>query len=283
MEYGMCTLITGDRMYHSLVSVVAHEMAHSWFQFVLATNESLYEWMDEGFTTYVSDLAEFKVLDKNFIYPFSTAYDRYAQLARSGLEQPLSTHADRYISNSTYTYSAYYKGAVFLAQLEYVIGKKAFEKTLKRYFKDWAFKHPTPNDLIRVAEKESQLELDWYLQDFTQTTAFIDYGIKSVEKSEEGRVDITLERLGLMPMPIDVYVTYQDGSQEAFYMPLRMMRGEKENPFPEMKRTVLPDWAWAYPTYSFSIDSSKEIKTIEIDKTRLIADIDRENNVWSSE
>ena len=55
MEYGMSTLITGNRSFGSLVGVTAHEMAHSWFQFVLATNETKHEWMDEGFTSYISD------------------------------------------------------------------------------------------------------------------------------------------------------------------------------------------------------------------------------------
>lgn len=282
MEYGMCMFITGKRTFQSLVSVVAHELAHSWFQFVLATNESLHEWMDEGFATNNGDLAEFKVLDKNFVYPFSTHYDNYFILARSGLEQPLSTHADRYISNSTYTYSAYYKGAVFLAQLEYVIGKENLNKTLNRYYKEWAFKHPTPNDFIRVAEKVSGLELDWYLQDFTQTTNTIDYGIDTVEKFSNG-TKVNLSRIGLMPMPIDIYVTYEDGSEESFYIPLQMMRGEKENPIPEMKRTVLPDWAWAFPTYSFSFKHDKKIKTIEIDKSQLMADLNRENNIYKAE
>lgn len=62
MEYAMCTLITGERSYGSLVGVTAHEMAHSWFQHVLATNESKHGWMDEGFTSYISDLAMAKVL-----------------------------------------------------------------------------------------------------------------------------------------------------------------------------------------------------------------------------
>src|SRR5690606_22004771 len=54
MEYPMCTLITGERTFGSLVGVVAHESAHSWFHGVLASNESLYAWMDEGFTEFSS-------------------------------------------------------------------------------------------------------------------------------------------------------------------------------------------------------------------------------------
>lgn len=64
MEYGMCTLITGNRKYGSLVGVTAHEMAHAWFQFILATNETKHEWMDEGFTSYISDEAMNEVMNE---------------------------------------------------------------------------------------------------------------------------------------------------------------------------------------------------------------------------
>ena len=225
MEYAMCTLITGHRNFESLVGVTAHELAHSWFQFLLATNESLHEWMDEGFTSYISALAENEVLQENNPNPVAGSYRGYRYLATSGQEQPLTTHADRYASNRSYGISAYSKGAVFMAQLGYVIGQKNLEKTIKRYYKEWAFKHPTPNDFIRVAEKVSGFELDWYLQDFAQTTNTIDYAIKDVTE-EAGKTKVTLERIGLMPMPIDLYVTYEDGSQESFYIPLQMMRGE---------------------------------------------------------
>jgi hypothetical protein len=45
-------------------------MGHSWFQHVLASNESKHPWMDEGFTTYVSDLAENEFSDKKCSKPF---------------------------------------------------------------------------------------------------------------------------------------------------------------------------------------------------------------------
>ena len=70
MEYAMMTLITGNRSYESLLGVTAHELAHSWFQHVLATNEMKYEWMDEGFTTYISTLAVEEMLNKNSYSPF---------------------------------------------------------------------------------------------------------------------------------------------------------------------------------------------------------------------
>ncbi len=281
MEYAMCTLITGERSFGSLVGVTAHEMAHSWFQHILATNESKHEWMDEGFTSYISTLAMNEVMKQNNPNSLKGMYKNYFQLAISGVEQPQTTHADRYAHNSAYGASAYSKGAVFLSQLGYIIGEENLAKTLKQYFETWKFKHPTPNDFKRVAEKVSGIQLDWYLTDWTQTTNWIDYGIKEVEENGSNSTKITLERIGQMPMPIDLYVEYTDGSIESFYMPIRMMRGEKENQIPSINRTVLSDWPWADPTYTFEIAKPKsQIKAVAIDIMLLLADVNPSNNSY---
>lgn len=281
MEYAMCTLITGERSFGSLVGVTAHEMAHAWFQHILATNESKHEWMDEGFTSYISTLAMNEVMQQNDPNPLAGMYQAYLQLAVSGVEQPQTTQADRYTRNGTYGASAYAKGAVFMAQLGYVIGEQNLAKTIKRYYQEWKFKHPTPNDFKRVAEKVSGLQLDWYLTDWTQTTNTIDYSIKNVEENNQ-KTTIVLERNGLTPMPIDLYVEYADGSKETLHIPLRMMRGEKSNESVDIKNKVLPDWPWANPTYRFEIPKPKaQLKSIVIDKTNRLADINRNNNSFN--
>jgi hypothetical protein len=283
MEYAMSTLITGDRKFGSLVGVMAHEMAHSWFQHILATNEAKHEWMDEGFTSFISKLCMTEIMDLNKDNPFEGTYKGYRNLALSGKEQPQTTHADRYDLNFAYGISAYSKGSIFLSQLGYIIGQDKLMETIRKYYAEFKFKHPVPNDIKRVAEKVSGFELDWYLTDWTQTTNTIDYGIKEVLVSDNA-TKVTLERIGLMPMPIDILVVYKDDTRETFYAPLRMMRGEKENPYAGIKRTVLEDWPWAYPTYDFVINKPlSSIKAIVLDPSQLMADINLENNVWQAE
>ncbi|MFV8225359.1 M1 family aminopeptidase, partial [Christiangramia aquimixticola] len=282
MEYAMLTLITGERSFRSLVGVTAHEMAHAWFQHLLATNEGKHEWMDEGFTSYISTKAENVIFGENKENPHAGSYRGYMYLANSGKEQPQTTHADRYDMNALYGASAYSKGAVFLAQLGYIIGEENLAKTLNRYYDEWKFKHPTPNDFIRVAEKVSGAELDWYLMDWTQTTNKIDYAVDSVEKTE-GDTKVKLRRIGPMPIPMDVKVTYADGSEELYYIPLEMMRWEKPAE-KDGKRTVEKDWAWGFPTYEFSIPASKgEVSMVEIDGTHRLADVNQNNNSWKKE
>lgn len=281
MEYAMCTLITGERSYGSLVGVTAHEMAHSWFQHVLATNELKHGWMDEGFTSYISDMAMHKVLpSKDGKNPVMESYDNYYHMVKTGKEQPQSTHADRFEENGIYSISSYSKGEVFLAQLGYVIGEENLAKTIKKFYADFKFKHPTPNDFKRTAEKVSGMNLDWYLVDWTQTTNTIDYAVKEV-KDLGGKTEITLQRIGRMPMPIDLMVTYTDGTKESFYAPLQMMRGEKENPFAGVKRSYLRGWDWAYPTLKFPVERSiSQIAKIEIDPENKMADVDKTNNTY---
>ena len=283
MEYAMCTLITGERSFGSLVGVTAHELAHSWFQHVLATNEAKHAWMDEGFTSYISELAMDEVMKKEQPSTFQSAYKNYFYLTQSGKEEPLTTHADRYQSNMAYSIAAYSKGTIFLSQLAYLIGEEKLFETLKKYYKEHQFTHPTPNDFKRIAEKVSGAHLDWYLTDWTQTTNTIDYGIKEI-KDEGTQTRITLERIGNMAMPLDLFVVYADGTQETYYVPLRMMHYTKENPYKQLKRTVLTDWAWAYPTYEFRLPKpKKEILALIIDPSMQMADGNKDNNIYQKE
>ncbi|HBS12821.1 MAG TPA: peptidase M1, partial [Flavobacteriaceae bacterium] len=151
-------------------------------------------------------------------------------------------------------------------QLGYIIGQENLAKTLKKYFTDFAFKHPTPTNFIRTAEKISDLQLQWYLNEWTQTTNKIDYAVSEVKDKK-----ITLKRIGNLPMPIDLKVIYIDGSTENFYIPLRMLLGNKPN-----SATIINDWSWTSPTYTFI--TTKPVKNVEIDPSQLMADVDRTNN-----
>lgn len=271
MEYAMCTLVEGGESLRDIVGTVFHELAHSWFQQILATNESKHSWMDEGFTSYISTLASSLILEGGDGKPNAKNYRGYFYAVKNNIEEPLTTHADRFNTNAAFSIGSYTKGSMFLSQLNYIIGEENVQKTIKKYFEAFKFKHPTPNDIKRTAEKISGIQLDWFLNEWTQTTHTIDYAVAKVEGNS-----VTLARVGQMPMPIDVAVTYVDGSTENFYIPLSMMRGEKTT-----DAKLIKNWSWANPTYTFS--ASKEVKSVEIDPSQLMADIERENNVFESD
>lgn len=277
MEYAMCTLILGEGKFDGLLGVTAHELAHTWFQHVLATNESKHGWMDEGFTSWLEETALNMMAEKPVENPIAGSYNAYVNMVKSGKEQPLTTHADRYDENRVYSIASYAKGAVFLAQLEYLLGRENLLKIVKRYYHDFKFTHPTPNDFKRVAEKVSGAQLDWYLIDFGQTTNTIDYGISEVRDNGKNTI-VTFDRIGRLPMPLDVEVEYSDGTRETFYIPLRMMHFVKPATGKD-KRTVADDWAWGNPQYQLPIPKVKSaIKSIIIDPSGLMADVKPENN-----
>ena len=279
MEYSMLTLINYGDEFVPLVSVTSHELAHAWFQGVLATNEMNHEWMDEGAASYFGDLAESFVLKTDFYRSIMSSYGRYIGLANSGMEMPQSTNANRYKFNRAYESTAYSKGFVFLSQLRYIIGNESFKKTIKNYFNTYKFTHPLPNDFRRIAEQSSGILLNWYLTDWTQTTNKIDYAIHKVEKSNKKSI-ITLKRIGLMPMPLEVLVKLKDGTEEFYYIPITLMRGEKKKPDYAERWTQVEDWSWAYKNYILEIDHELEsIQSININPTGLIADSNSLNDI----
>lgn len=282
MEYAMCTLMVGGEKYERLVGTAAHELAHAWFQHLLATDEAAYPWMDEGFTSYIEYLAEHQILKtKKTANPFDSAYKGYFGLVKSGFQEPTITHSDRFATNYAYSVTAYYKGLLFLTQLDYLMGNEALQKTLKRYYNEYAFKNPTPNDFIRIAEKVSGMQLQWFLNEFMETDHTADYAISKVE-GKDNKTEVTLKRVGRLPLSIDLWVTDKAGNIRYVYVPLRMTYAEKPNTYPAYPRTVLPAWGWGNPTYTFTLDMPLEdIKSITLDPENKSVDTNKENNSFS--
>jgi len=297
MEYPMATLLKGAG-----TDVVFHEWMHSWYQMMMGTNESEYAWMDEGFTSYAEDLVSRFFYGKSTLENYKEALQRnpgdktltdalnvipedegdsylgYFRLAKSGLEEPLTTHADHFNTNYAYSNAAYAKGAVFMAQLGYIVGDKIRDKILLNYYDQWRFKHPNVNDLIQVAEKASGIKLDWYREYFVNTTKTIDYGIDSLWE-EGGKTKIRLVNKGKMPMPIDLQLTFSDGTKELHYIPMNLMFGAKEKEDASLPAKQYEEWNWTNPNYV--IESNRKIADItiaEIDASHRMADINRSNN-----
>ena len=98
---------------------------------------------------------------------------------------------------------------------------------MKRYWNRWQFKHPKPEDFLRVMEQVSDMELDWYLSYYKDQVKSIDYSVEEIRNDKSG-AQITLNRIGLFPMPIDLLITYESGRQERHNIPLISMYGAKE-------------------------------------------------------
>ena len=297
MEYAMATLIKGPG-----IGTVFHEWMHNWYQHVLGSNESLYPWMDEGFASYVEDDVSYWY-DQNYAFksPYLTEaakqqiiannektktmlpfiqygnYGGYLSLAKSSLEEPLSTHSDHYNTNFAYSSAAYSKGATFLGLLGYVIGDAVRDKVLIDYYNTWKFKHPNANDFIRVAEKTSGIQLAWLKEYWMNSTKTVDYGLNDIQAGTNTAI-ISIQRLGKMPAPLDVLITYKDGTSELHYIPLDLMLAGKLAEGTGL-RIVHPEYKWVQPTITFETTKPlSALKSIEIDPSYRLPDINRSNN-----
>jgi len=296
MEYAMATLLKGPSL-----GTAFHEWMHSWYQHILGTNESLFPWMDEGFTSfgeeaisywyeenhatnspYLSEKAKAQLKAAHEAaktqFPLVQAgnYAGYYGLVKSGFEEPMSTHSDHYNTNMAYSSAAYSKGATFLGVLGYIVSDSLRDQTLLNYYNTWKFKHPNANDFTRVAEKTSGIQLQWFKEYWVNSTKTVDYGLNDIQAGEKGAI-LSIQRVGKMPMPVEVYVTYKDGSSETHYLPLDLMLSGKKA---EVANWIThAEWKWTAPTYSFELSKPiSQLKSIEIDPSQRMPDVNRTNN-----
>ncbi len=269
MEYPMATLLAGPGAW-------LHEWLHNWYHGIMGSNESLYAWMDEGFTSYAEERVT-QFLDGTSGFAQDGNYKGYYSLVKSNKEEPLSTHADHFNTNYAYGLASYSKGAVFMEQLGYIIGAQTRDKVLLEYYRQWKFKHPNVADFIRVAEKTSDIKLDWYKEYWVNSVKTIDYAFDSLWE-ESGKTKIRLKKIGMMPMPIDLKITFQDGTEELHYVPMNLMYGEKPAE-DKTQRKVYPAWKWTSETYVVESDRKlADIALAEIDPSLRMADVERQNN-----
>jgi hypothetical protein len=281
-----------------------HEFMHQWYAFMLSVNVSEQAWMAEGFATwaaervknyYINDVLKGRIPQSSQLenmvidtfdqekYPLQNIhegrYDGYLYLGATK-EEPLTTWADYYESYQAFNIGAYSKGLIFLEQLGYIVGAATRDKIILEFYRQWKFKHPLPNDLIRVAEKVSGMQLGWYEMYWLNTTQTIDYGFDSVWE-EKNITQIRLKKIGRMPMPIDLVIQFKDGKKMLEYIPMYLLFGEKPVEDSGISRRVHDPWKPTDSTYTISIAGSiKNICNMEIDPTQRMADMDRRNNVW---
>lgn len=284
MEYPMCTMMLGNGKPEGLVGLAVHELMHSWYQGMLATNEALYPWMDEGFTTYAEELIMNVVFNHGYQNHVYSSYYGCSKLIESETMEPLSTPADKFHRNRTYGISSYSRGAVFLMNLNYIMGKGALQRALLRYYKEWSFKHPTPQDFIKCAEEEVDMELDWFLEQYLNRVDAPNQFVSEVKNTENGAT-IVLESTSEFIMPLDIMLIDKKGNKFLYYVPITEMYGRKtdDTHYPIWNPEIKEAWAWTNPFYTLDIPVKKEdIGAIMLDPTtRLFQSNEANNYYWS--
>jgi len=274
MEYPMITLVgfNGHRsknFQHRLFFVIYHETAHMWFPMQVGSNEKAYAWMDEGLTSYNTNIGvEDHFAKTNPWYPGNNTFwarfqSTYYGIAGSGYEVPSMRHADRYPPGGPErTIASYSKPSDALHALVGILGKETFRNAYRQYAKDWAFKHPSPYDFFNTFNRVAGKNLDWFWTSFFYNTWTLDQSISDVQKTGDG-TEVTVKDLGLIPMPVLLRATYKNGMTADQTIPVDIwLEGNRTAKATFMKGDIVK---------------------VEIDPDYYFPDINRKNNIWNKE
>ena len=297
MEYPMLTMDGGsDPDYRGLL---AHEVGHNWFYGMVNNNETYRALLDEGFTQFLTSWAmenidgKFKPISpiKNkYVAQFydsipireEKVYWSYIADAMHENDAVINTHSDGFhgaLGQGGGYRHVYSKTATMLYNLQYVLGDTLFQNTMKTYFNSWSYCHPYVEDFRNSVIHFTKVDLNWFFDEWMETTKNIDYAIKRVQKIDDSSTyEITLERKGNMQMPIDFTVTTYDNKKYNFHIPNNWFTKKYNG-------TILPKWiGWdekLNKTYTTTFNITEPIKSIQIDPSGRLADVNMLNNSLS--
>ncbi len=261
MEYPMIVFCAEQHSREGLLGVTDHEFGHEWFPMIVNSDERRYAWMDEGFNTFINYYSYAEYFGES-----SKGHQDLVYVVAKGLAsdpgQPIMTIPDRMMDGDL-GYLAYGKPGYGMQLLrDYILGPERFDEAFREYVRRWAFKSPTPEDFFRTMEDAAGDDLAWFWRGWFYEAASLDQAITDVSaKPRRGKVGVEISNLRRMVMPVELLVTYDDGSSE---------------------RRRIPVEAWArtdsFPTRWDS--GGKAIARVEIDPDRWLPDVDRSNNVF---
>lgn len=280
MEYGMVTMMLGEaRTLEDVVGLMVHEGGHSWNQQIMAYNESVRPWMDEGFTSYYDSRIMHQLFppEKPEPNPFLGSLNNYRNFVKRGIEEPAVWLGDHHENGTAYSFATYVKGELFLVQLGYIMGEDTLNSVMKEFYNQWKLKHPTDRDFMHVAQKVSGMDLKWFQHYWINTTKTIDYAVKEV-KHDGNTTTVTLENKGGIPMPVDFSVLTKDNKVVNYQIPLNMTHTWKSKDI-YGSFTTLNYWPWTQKEYTFTIPYSKaQISALGIDFSQRLADVNPADN-----
>jgi len=268
----------------ALISVTIHEVGHNWFPMIVASDERRWTWMDEGINTFVQYYGE-QDYAQTYCGGVWTQTDDCTFQSRRGPapfivdymrdpdQVPIMTESD--LIHKDFGNNGYAKPATGLQMLrEHILGQEVFDTAFSGYAKNWAFKQPQPADFFRSIEESAGENLAWFWRGWFYTTHFTDQAIASVtaqdatelvDSTEHGRYyyRIKVDNIGGLMMPLEIAVTYADGSTTRFDLPVDV-------------------WRYNELTFTKGFFTDKQIIQVVVDPDEAYADINRDNNVWKT-
>ena len=263
MEYPQIVFCSVEARGQGLFGVTDHEFGHEWFPMIVGSDERRHAWMDEGLNTFMNHYSRLAYYDagpaqararQGFLGAIAEQMVDYAA------DQPIMTLSDRIIGQNL-GFLAYTKPAAGLILLrEYVLGPELFDPAFQAYFHRWAYKHPHPADFFRTIEDVAGEDLDWFWNGWFYGTPNLNPALASVTV-ENGTTRVVVEQRTQMVMPLELAVTYEDGSTEQVRVPVEAFFTTDEH------TVVLPGAA----------------ERVVLDPTNTLPDTDASADVWTAE
>jgi hypothetical protein len=262
MEYPM---MANDETYEDTIFsrfVAEHEIAHTYMPFYMGINETRYGFMDEGWAT------TFEILIGREDLGVEKAETFYKQFRVEGWINDPSSDEDIAIitpgdalNGGGFGNNEYGKASLgYLAMKDY-LGDAMFKKCLQAYMDRWHGKHPLPWDFFFTFNQVSGKNLNWLWNNWFFSNNYIDLSINSSTKTALG-YQLKIDNVGGMAAPVDVIVTYQDGTSEKFH--------QAPGIWEKNQKQALVNISTKKPVQSISLDGG------------IYMDADESNNIWKA-
>ncbi|MDX2048028.1 MAG: M1 family metallopeptidase [Chitinophagaceae bacterium] len=264
MEYPGIVFCSDRSKGEDLWGVTDHEFGHTWFPMIVGSNERKYGWMDEGFNTFINNIAAEDFNNGEF----KGGRVDYHQMAKymfgDNTEAILNTPDG--MKEFNIGLALYFKPGYALGLLrDHILGPNRFDYAFKKYIRDWAYKHPTPWDFFRSIENSAGEDLGWFWKSMFMENYRLDQAVTRVEYVNsipaQGAL-ITVENLDRMVMPVVVQYTTKSGKAE---------------------RKILPVEIWQNNiALKFRVNTTEEIIKVVVDPDRVFPDYNSANNEWGA-
>ena len=260
MEYPM---MANDETYEDTVFsrfVAEHEIAHSYMPFYMGINETRYGFMDEGWATTFELLIGTQDLGKDKAESFYRQFRVGGWISNASADEdiPIITPGN-VLNGGGLGNNEYGKASLGYLAMKDMLGDALFKKCLQEYMNRWHGKHPIPWDFFFTFNDVSKRNLNWFWNNWYFNPNYIDLAI--VHAGGTGsNYSIDIKNIGRMPAPVNINITYTDGSKESFHQTAAIWEKNSE------QTTV-------------TIPVSKKVESIELNGG-IFMDADRSNNSW---
>ena len=278
MEYPMITLINNSGFPPFMEVAIIHEIAHNWFYGLAASNERSHPWMDEGLTTYTENRYWRSKYPDDAALAFEAETPAYVPLARRllkhatksaleelafygiaqrGTDQP-ATLATEDFDPGNYYPTTYGKTGTATALLHAYLGDEQMDSIWHTFFRDWAYKHPGPQDLRTHFETQTGQDLSWYFDDLLGSSRKSDFAVAAFETHPVGdhwRTQVSIENRGQLVLPLPLSLQGADLEAQGQYW-------------------VTP----RQPVEEFFFETPYAVTDVILDPDQLTLDMDRRNN-----